>query len=1026
PVIYEDGILKSKRIVVAFNEKMFDTDRGISIVDPSISPIRDSTVKNLLDELSIKYGIPTIRKTIPNRIWEDSLVFNRRTKEWVNIPIRSQSFRIDFPNLIPLDSVIYLFRKIPVVRYAEQTPIIAPLYEPNDEYNAQQWYLDKIDAEEAWDITRGSNAIRVAIIDAVSEATFYDVSNHEDFQIPGGGNKFMNEYYSSGGDHTRYVAGVLGATTDNFVGISSLGWNVSLLTLPFHDGTEETSVPNLISQAYGQIVQGDIINMSFTTLGLCGTKTCPMDFEDIAIEILNAKIAGVIMVASAGNGGYPGCFSPCDGQISYLGYPASYPGVIGVSATRETDEFYEGYNFGPQVDISAPGDNIYTLDGDYDGYASVDGTSLAAPLVSALASLILSLGDFTSEQVEDIIKLTADKAGTIYQYDQNGNGRNDHMGYGRINAYNALLYARDYSLVTYGGTLTEDLIIPEGEVLNFIVPGVEVILENGASIIVEGTLSVQGTFSNNIIFKGPGASEMGGSIIFDGAASSNSVLNYAKIEYATDVQCLNGGDVTIQNSTIQNCTNGIYIYNSQPIIVNNDIIEPTQNGIYGEAPGMRPLIQDNVITRTSSQNFQGIWFANYTRPFITHNDVSGFHHAVYLGGGSLTIFSDDDLVTSNPNNRLINSLNGLNTGWGSRTFAGKGSLGANNSIYNNTYYDVKAYNNSTIWAQNNYWGGGQPDYYVDGSSFLNIDFILPIDPWEGPSAPISNQGDINELAKFIPESVSNPTDGSGSDIDDLLNGLILERDKKINEAVIHYKQMVNRDAFTRSALTSLASIANQFDRDELLDYFGQLLNDRADLKSTLLTLLAAMHLHRGNYVETLDIYDEIILENRESYEGVSARLDKFYAALNYGKDIRLASNIFRELESLNITEEELLTRFEFSNYLLNSRATLNKSTEFVNISTYDNKLPKEYSLSNNYPNPFNPTTIIEYSIKQDGLVSLKVYDVLGNEIVSLVNKNQVAGNYSIQFDASNLPSGIYIYRLTSGSFTSSKKLILLK
>ena len=86
----------------------------------------------------------------------------------------------------------------------------------------------------------------------------------------------------------------------------------------------------------------------------------------------------------------------------------------------------------------------------------------------------------------------------------------------------------------------------------------------------------------------------------------------------------------------------------------------------------------------------------------------------------------------------------------------------------------------------------------------------------------------------------------------------------------------------------------------------------------------------------------------------------------------------------------------------------------------------DYELQANYPNPFNPITTIKYSIKQDGLVSLKVYDVLGSEVVSLVNENQAAGNYSVQFDASNLPSGIYIYRLTSGQFTSSKKLILLK
>jgi len=91
----------------------------------------------------------------------------------------------------------------------------------------------------------------------------------------------------------------------------------------------------------------------------------------------------------------------------------------------------------------------------------------------------------------------------------------------------------------------------------------------------------------------------------------------------------------------------------------------------------------------------------------------------------------------------------------------------------------------------------------------------------------------------------------------------------------------------------------------------------------------------------------------------------------------------------------------------------------------ETSLPHNLQLSN-YPNPFNSTTIIEYAIKQDGLVSLKVYDVLGSEVVSLVNEYQFAGKHSVQFNAFDLPSGMYIYRLTSRQFTSSKKLILLK
>lgn len=92
----------------------------------------------------------------------------------------------------------------------------------------------------------------------------------------------------------------------------------------------------------------------------------------------------------------------------------------------------------------------------------------------------------------------------------------------------------------------------------------------------------------------------------------------------------------------------------------------------------------------------------------------------------------------------------------------------------------------------------------------------------------------------------------------------------------------------------------------------------------------------------------------------------------------------------------------------------------------DKKESFENSLSNNYPNPFNPITNINYTIKTTGEVILKVYDMLGTEVASLVNENKEAGSYSVEFNASNLPSGIYVYKLTAGKFVSTKKLLLLK
>lgn len=90
------------------------------------------------------------------------------------------------------------------------------------------------------------------------------------------------------------------------------------------------------------------------------------------------------------------------------------------------------------------------------------------------------------------------------------------------------------------------------------------------------------------------------------------------------------------------------------------------------------------------------------------------------------------------------------------------------------------------------------------------------------------------------------------------------------------------------------------------------------------------------------------------------------------------------------------------------------------------QLPSEFSLKQNYPNPFNPTTIISYKLPAAGKVSLKVYDVLGREVTTLVNEYNPAGSYEVEFDASSLSSGTYFYRLTAGNFIQTKKMILVR
>jgi enterochelin esterase family protein len=89
-------------------------------------------------------------------------------------------------------------------------------------------------------------------------------------------------------------------------------------------------------------------------------------------------------------------------------------------------------------------------------------------------------------------------------------------------------------------------------------------------------------------------------------------------------------------------------------------------------------------------------------------------------------------------------------------------------------------------------------------------------------------------------------------------------------------------------------------------------------------------------------------------------------------------------------------------------------------------VPTEYALSQNYPNPFNPSTRIKYSIPESGLVTIKLYDIIGNEITTLVNEEKLIGRYTIHFNASSLASGVYFYQIRAGGFLETKKMMLLK
>jgi hypothetical protein len=98
----------------------------------------------------------------------------------------------------------------------------------------------------------------------------------------------------------------------------------------------------------------------------------------------------------------------------------------------------------------------------------------------------------------------------------------------------------------------------------------------------------------------------------------------------------------------------------------------------------------------------------------------------------------------------------------------------------------------------------------------------------------------------------------------------------------------------------------------------------------------------------------------------------------------------------------------------------------IAVNNNHNGVPNVYMLEQNYPNPFNPATTISFAIPKAGNVELRVYDLLGREVAVLVNEYKPVGNYSIDFDATELASGVYLYKLISGSFVETKKMMLIK
>ena len=420
-----------------FNTLFFCTNlwagerKEISIVDPKTK----RKALAVADEILVKFKpgvkvetIKGINKKLQGRI--------RKKIEKINVHC------IKVPPHKTVLEMIEKYKKDPNVEYAEPNYIRKAFLTPDD-LQGNQWGITQIKLPQAWNTETGSSNIIIAIVDSGVDYAHLDLVNNiwlNDDLVNGldddlngktddyyGWDFVGSDYQNSAEDddpmdvvdHGTFCAGIASAETNNAIGIAGVSWNSKIMVVRVldNDGFSNDSIiaPGII---YAADEGADIISLS---LGGAGSSSTLEDAVDYAYS------EGCLLVAASGNS-----------DSSSVDYPAAYDNVIAVGATNESDErcdpddwgFGLGSNYGAELDVVAPGNNIYStsLGGVYGTQA---GTSMAAPFVSGLAALIWSYNPtLTNMDVRDTIISSADDIGS--------SGWDAYTGYGRINAEEAL------------------------------------------------------------------------------------------------------------------------------------------------------------------------------------------------------------------------------------------------------------------------------------------------------------------------------------------------------------------------------------------------------------------------------------------------------------------------------------------------------------------------------------------------------------------------------------------------------------
>ncbi len=576
---------------------------------------------------------------------------------------------------------------------------------------------------------------------------------------------------------------------------------------------------------------------------------------------------------------------------------------------------------------------------------------------------------------------------------------------------------------------TETLTILSGSTLNF---------ASGKRLIVYGTLSAVGTSGNKITFTRSGSSGSWLGILYH--SGSDGDLQHANISHASyGVYCYYSSP-DIRDNTFTNNTYGIYMNHSNSIIDGNTLTSDKLS-MYSSNPTMDNNVisgkvylnnsDPNMYNNLLTQEFIQLYASN---PYLYKNTIVGSgifalwaenNSSPQLGGagsqrGYNRLGPVDDIVT-------IYAINH------SQPFLGTGAAsGYTDGGYNTVLAEhaslASTDGTSEIKADYTWWGTASPS---PGLFSGNVDHLapLPSDPGGGyvPKAIGSGQ---------LALSPSEPTVKDTSSAAWLWNhGKHLWHKHGSAKALGIFKRLIADYSSTPEAhyaLTKLAKI--NFSRKDVgfapyLHGLQQMALD-SDLQAAIMDVLAIEHLRRNDIATAKSISEQTLKQypdTEHEFTGLFNLFNIYYHDLN---DAEGAQSILTQLKTKYPDRSLTLWAQEEMGEEVNWNA-LGKSTVSEGIVQVQEQIPAEYYLGSNYPNPFNPMTSIKFGLPTESMVRLTVYDIMGREVITLVDEYRPEGTHQVMWDSKDksggkVASGIYIYTIKTDHFIRARKMVLLK